>query len=250
MTMKTHFKNKKLGIILLLILSATIILSTIGSVSAAYSVSDNGKIVTIDISSATSDSTIDLGNGQKIRVQTYFLYAKRMVVITAENTPKILNAYIAGRANTGLPYTANPYYAGGAGSFFTLKDYSLKYESFREGGTPHTAYLSFAEPVIKSKATDNTKADLKISKITKKGNYRYVTVKNVGKAKSGKNQIGVYVGKKLIKKANVKALKAGQSTKIKVGIPKKYVKKSKTFHADYRNVVSESKESNNKKKAK
>ena len=90
------------------------------------------------------------------------------------------------------------------------------------------------------------KADLKITKITKKGNYRYVTIKNIGKKATAKKfYLGVYVGKKLIKKVLVKILGVGKSATIKVLIAKKYKAKLKTFKADSTNSIIESNEKNN-----
>jgi len=104
--------------------------------------------------------------------------------------------------------------------------------------------------------TTTTKlADLKITKITKKGSYRYVFVKNVGKKSAGKNILGVYIGKKLIKKVTVKAIGIGKTLKVTVAIPKKYMTKKyknkvKTFKVDIKNVIKESNEKNNSFKAK
>jgi len=99
------------------------------------------------------------------------------------------------------------------------------------------------------------KPDLKITKITKKGNYRFVFVKNIGKASAGKNTLGVYIGKTLIKTVSVKSIGVGKTLKVKVVIPKKYMVKKyknmfKTFKVDIRNVVKESNEKNNSFKAK
>jgi len=89
------------------------------------------------------------------------------------------------------------------------------------------------------------KADLKITQITKKGSSYYVVVKNIGKAAAGKNTLGVYVGKKLIKTVSVKSIGIGKNLKVKVVIPKKYLKLVKTFKVDIKNVVKESNKNNN-----
>ena len=99
------------------------------------------------------------------------------------------------------------------------------------------------------------KADLKIIKVTKKGNIRFVFVKNIGKVSAGKNTLGVYIGKTLIKKVTVKSIGVGKTLKVKVAIPKKfmakkYVNKFKIFKVDIRNVVKESNKKNNSFKAK
>jgi predicted outer membrane repeat protein len=102
------------------------------------------------------------------------------------------------------------------------------------------------------------KADLTITKISKdkkKVNVRYVFIKNIGKKASGKFVLGVYIGKKLITKINVKTLKTNELRKVKVIIPKKYMTKKyknmvKIFKLDIKKVVKESKEDNNSKKAK
>jgi len=98
-------------------------------------------------------------------------------------------------------------------------------------------------------------ADLKITKITKKGSYRYVFVKNIGKAAAGKNTLGVYIGKRLIKKVSVKSIGIGKTLKVTVAIPKKYMTKKyknkvKTFKVDIKNVVKESNKKNNSFKVK
>jgi len=93
-------------------------------------------------------------------------------------------------------------------------------------------------------------ADLKINKISKKGQYRFVTIKNIGDADSKANKIGVYVGKKLIKSVKAPALKAGQSKVVKIKIPSKYAKNKKNFKVDYDNKIDEIYEDNNAKIAK
>jgi hypothetical protein len=99
-------------------------------------------------------------------------------------------------------------------------------------------------------STTAKKSDLKISKIKKSGNYRYVYIKNVGKATAGKSYLGVYVGKKKIKTIKVTSIKAGKYLKIKVTIAKKYKNKQKVFKVDIKNTVKESNEKNNSLKAK
>lgn len=116
--------------------------------------------------------------------------------------------------------------------------------------TPNDGIIVDGDSTGSSGSTSSKKADLKIAKITKKGNYRYVTVKNVGKKVAGKNKLAIYVGKKKIKTVNVASIRAGKSVKIKVAIPKKYKSKLKTFKVDVSNVVKESNEKNNSLKAK
>jgi len=94
------------------------------------------------------------------------------------------------------------------------------------------------------------KPDLKITKITRKGNYRYVFVKNIGKKSAGKNTLGVYIGKRLIKEVTVKGIAIGKTHKVRVFIPKKFRTGVKTFKVDIKNVVKESNEKNNSFKAK
>jgi len=92
--------------------------------------------------------------------------------------------------------------------------------------------------------------DLTIAKITKKGNYRHVTIKNIGKKATGnKFYLGVYDGTKQIKKVLVNSLGAGKSTIVKVPIAKKYENKLKTFKADSTNRIKESNKKNNSLKA-
>lgn len=93
--------------------------------------------------------------------------------------------------------------------------------------------------------------DLQIKKISKKGSYYYITVKNNGDAKSKSNQLGIYVQKnlfskkKLIKKIKVPSLKSKQTKKIKVSINKKYKKYYKIAMVDYKNKINERYEYNN-----
>lgn len=103
----------------------------------------------------------------------------------------------------------------------------------------------------KNKISGNgpAKPDLKVAKIKRKGKYRYVYIKNIGKAKAKANKLGIYIGKKWIKTVKVKAIKAGKSIRIKVFIPKKYRAKVKTFKVDIKNKVKESREKNNARKS-
>ncbi|KZX16779.1 putative outer membrane protein pmp10 precursor [Methanobrevibacter cuticularis] len=121
--------------------------------------------------------------------------------------------------------------------------------------------LWFGAKVYKTKVTitpaewsnipsSTKKPDLKISKIKKSGNYRYVYIKNIGKAAAGKSYLGVYVGKKKVKTVKVGFIKAGKYLKVKVLIAKKYKNKQKVFKVDIKNVVKESNEKNNSLKAK
>ena len=99
-------------------------------------------------------------------------------------------------------------------------------------------------------STTKKVADLKIAKVEKKGNYRYVTIKNIGKkATGGKFYLGVYDGKTQIQKILVNNLGVGKSTIAKVSIAKKYENKLKTFKADSTNRIKESNEKNNSLKS-
>jgi hypothetical protein len=100
-----------------------------------------------------------------------------------------------------------------------------------------------------------TMADLKITKIVKKGISHFISVKNAVKVTAKKSVLGVYYGSTLIKTASVKAIKAGNTLVVKVLIPTKYRTKElntkyKTFKLDIKNAVKESNEINNSKKAK
>ncbi|MCL2115241.1 MAG: right-handed parallel beta-helix repeat-containing protein [Methanobrevibacter sp.] len=97
---------------------------------------------------------------------------------------------------------------------------------------------------------DNTMADLKITKITKSGNTHRVYIKNIGKKAAGKSILGVYDGKKLIKKVNVKTIAKGKTLELKVPIAAKYKNRIKTFKTDYNNKIKESNDNNNVLKAK
>ena len=114
---------------------------------------------------------------------------------------------------------------------------------------------TFSTGTTGNTVANTAKSDLKITKITKKGNTRYVFVKNIGKKSAGKNTLGVYIGKTLIKKVSVKAIGIGKTLKVTVAIPKKYATKKfnnqfKTFKVDIKNVVKESNKNNNSFKAK
>jgi len=102
-----------------------------------------------------------------------------------------------------------------------------------------------------SYSTYTAKSDLTISKIVKKSTNTYeITVKNIGERGSAQNYLGIYVGTKLIKTAQVYYLNAGQSHKITITLNSKYSKSTKNFKVDYKNVVKESNEKNNAKSAK
>jgi predicted outer membrane repeat protein len=106
---------------------------------------------------------------------------------------------------------------------------------------------------VSSNGNSNTsinKADLKITKILKKSNTHTVFIKNVGKKNAGKNVLGVYDGRKLIKKVNVKSIGTGKTVQVKVTLDEKYKNKIKTFKADMTNIVKESNKNNNIKKIK
>ncbi|MGL4670354.1 MAG: CARDB domain-containing protein [Methanobacteriaceae archaeon] len=93
-------------------------------------------------------------------------------------------------------------------------------------------------------------ADLKISKVSKKGTSYFVSVKNNGNGNAKGSYLGVYVKGKVVKKVLVQSLKPGQSKNIKVALSSKYTKSTKTFKADYTNKVKEVYKNNNSKKAK
>jgi len=109
--------------------------------------------------------------------------------------------------------------------------------------------------IIPRDGTRIKEPDLTITKVTKKGNYRYVFVKNIGNSGAGKNTLGVYIGNTLIKTVTVNAIATGKTLRVTVSIPKKYATKAynnqfKTFKVDIRNVVREINENNNSFKAK
>ncbi|WP_169805411.1 CARDB domain-containing protein [Methanobrevibacter cuticularis] len=87
--------------------------------------------------------------------------------------------------------------------------------------------------------------NLRISKIVKKSNFFYITVKNSGDFKAESNYLGVYVQKsyfdkqKFVKKIRIPALKPGQSKKIKFSMNKKYKKYLKKASVDYKKRINE-----------
>ena len=104
--------------------------------------------------------------------------------------------------------------------------------------------------VVSANSYPIKKADLKITKITKKSSYHYVAIKNAGKKSTAKKfYLGIYVGTKLIKKLLVSSIGAGKSVNVRVSIAKKYKNSLKTFKADSTNIVKESNEKNNSLKA-
>lgn len=94
--------------------------------------------------------------------------------------------------------------------------------------------------------------DLRITKLTRKGSYQYIIIKNNGiratnfKSWGNKNYLGVYVGKKLIKKVTIKTIGAKKFLKVKIFIPKKYRNRLKTFKVDIDHAIRESNKKNNK----
>ena len=113
----------------------------------------------------------------------------------------------------------------------------------------NTIYLGPNAKVYK-KDVAITLADLTITKIQKKGNYRYMTIKNIGKKSTDNNfYLDVYVSKKRIKTVLVKSLGVGKSATVKVLIAKKYRNSLKTFKVDITNRVNESNEKNNSRNA-
>ena len=142
-----------------------------------------------------------------------------------------------------------------------IKDSILRIDSanFKNniaGSKYNAIYLESGAKISKNKVSitpaEKTplKADLTINKITKKGNYRHVTIKNSGKISTGKKfYLGVYVGKKHIKRVLVKTLGVGKSTTVKVLIPKKYKNSLKTFKSDSTNRIPENNKKNNVRNA-
>ncbi|MCL2114656.1 MAG: hypothetical protein FWH29_00365 [Methanobrevibacter sp.] len=110
--------------------------------------------------------------------------------------------------------------------------------------------ITFDKNIETSSSSSSNKADLKIAKVSKKGNTHTVFIKNSGKKAAAKSVLGVYDGKTLIKKVNVKAIAKGKTVQVKVPLAAKYKNKIKTFKADYNNKIKESNEKNNDKKAK
>ena len=247
-----NVNKKSIFSLLLVSILAIFAISMIGSVSA-YTLSDDGKTVTIDLSSASTDYILDLGNGKGLHVKTYFMYSSRVINITALNTSKIVSATIYGKDKHGFPYSAGTFYVGGTGGqSFSQTDNSIRYSAWTAGGTPYKATITFTEtlkPKVTNTGVNAQKADLKITKITKKGNFHYITVKNLGKKTAGKNKLGIYVGKNKIKTLNVKSLDSGKSTTIKVLLPKKHRNVMKSFKADIFNVITEISKKNNVLKA-
>ena len=99
-----------------------------------------------------------------------------------------------------------------------------------------------------SGSSSNNRADITISKVTKKGNSHTVFIRNIGKVNAGRSVLGVYDGNKLIKKVNVKAIAKGKTVQVKVTLDRKFNTRIKTFRADVTNKIKESNKNNNIKK--
>jgi len=110
--------------------------------------------------------------------------------------------------------------------------------------------VSLSNVKISPKEGTNLMPDLTISKIAKGANTHVIFIKNIGLANSKKSVLGVYDGKKLIKKVNVNAIGKGKTVFVIVTLAKKFKNKTKTFKADYNNKIKESNEKNNIRKAK
>ena len=140
----------------------------------------------------------------------------------------------------------------------TIRLNSVVFKYNIAGGNYNVIYLGSEAEVYKNKLTiipavENIPVfytDLTIAKITKKGNYCYVNIKNIGnKGIDNSFYLSVYVGKKQIQKVLVKSIGVGKSTSVKVSIAKKYRNSLKTFKADCTNRIKEMNESNNSLKA-
>ena len=88
--------------------------------------------------------------------------------------------------------------------------------------------------------------DLRIVSIKKKGKYYYIIVKNYGDATARSSYLGTHVYGHEITKKYIPYLKPGQYKTVKLHINSYY---SKTFKADYTNLVNEIYEYNNVKYA-
>ena len=73
-----------------------------------------------------------------------------------------------------------------------------------------------------SSSSNKDLPDLRISKVSKKGNTHTAFIKNIDKKNTPKRVLGIYDGKKLIKKVNVKAIGKGKTVQVKVTLAKKF----------------------------
>ena len=147
-------------------------------------------------------------------------------------------------------------YGGAIYNICTLDLNLVNFKNNIAGNKYNAIYADFSSKIYKNKVTitptedSPVHSDLKIAKVTKKGSYHYVAIKNIGKKSTGKKfYLGVYVGKKRINIKLVKILGVGKSTTVKVLIAKKYRNSLKTFKADCTNRIKEMNESNNSLKA-
>jgi len=154
-------------------------------------------------------------------------------------------------------FTNNIAKNGGAISYVaTVINCTFKSNTAKESGSdfyrvPNVKNCTFLKDVtISPKDDTHLMPDLTISKIAKGANTHVIFIKNVGLVNSKKSVLGVYDGKKLIKKANVKAIGKGKTVFVIVTLAKKFKNKIKTFKADYNNKIKESNEKNNIRKAK
>jgi len=237
---------------------AILAISTIGSVAAytpSYTISNDGKNLNINFNAGdnppTGITTVNLGEDKKVNIEIKFLLGKRVINITTVNTPNIdktYGPYFQGISQYGLPYTESP--TNIVGSIRVDNNYVTYFA--HHNTMPRSVTIKFTDSLIKHDVTTpgkNNLPDLKVTKVTKKGNYHYITVTNIGKKSATKNHLGVYVGKKKIKTLNIKSLDSGKSTTIKVLLPKKHRGVIKTFKADINNIIKEINKKNNVLKA-
>ncbi|MDR0911670.1 MAG: hypothetical protein LBM96_03595 [Methanobrevibacter sp.] len=96
------------------------------------------------------------------------------------------------------------------------------------------------------------KADLKIYKVKKSSNKRYIYIKNYGNVASKSCYLKVSASGQSVK-LKVKAINAGKSIYVKLTIPnkyRKYLNVNKVFKVDSTNIIKESNEKNNSFKSK
>jgi hypothetical protein len=279
-----HEKKRKILILISIFLIATLAICMIESVSAykvEYSAYGNKMDIYFNPTKVDSreglNQTIDLGNGKimNLKIYDYRTYkyspseylrysSTSLYIITSKNVPKMINIdvnWMKDGTTTWGDYTQTfpSYQKWSANEHFNVLEQNSHY-----AGVYNTLYYTASSWVKVNKITitfdknigtfsssglsSNNKADLTISKITKKGNTHTVFIKNIGKKNAPKSYLGVYDGKKLIKKVYIQSIGRDKTVQVKVILDKKYKNKIKTFKVDYNNKIKESNKKNNIKK--
>ncbi|MCL2116622.1 MAG: hypothetical protein FWH29_10440 [Methanobrevibacter sp.] len=242
--------------------------------SPFYKIKNNELVIDLKPSNfSTSEkynTTINLGSGKKINIQietrpmprilsTYNYHQGSLVGVTHNNQ----NCYVFAKISTentpniieySLDIKTSPNSRVGFITGKKISNRQITFESYPSQNVKPGELVLIFDSSLKSSSSSISKnsklADLKISKVSKKGNTHTVHIKNIGQNIASKSYLGIYDGETLIKRVVAKSIGIGKTTSVKVSLAAKYKNKIKTFKADYTNVVKESNEKNNILKAK